>query len=113
MTNTALAKCSGAPSSPPIKVLVPYWPEEAGTIKQVASRYNKSDGTIRSWCQNYFLGRIIGPGRWGVSWVAVEMFMDGDKRALNAYLRGDRTSPNVVRYYERLGLEHLLTKGGA
>jgi hypothetical protein len=41
------------------------------------------------------------------------MFMDGDKQALNAYLRGDRTSPNVVRYYERLGLGHLLTKGGA
>jgi hypothetical protein len=58
-----------------------------------------------------FLGRRVGGGAWLVSKVAFAAFLDGDKQALNLYLRGDRSSPAVVKYYERLGIGHLVNQG--
>jgi hypothetical protein len=81
------------------------------TIRQAATRAGKSEGTIRSWCGTYFIGRHIGPGAWRVSKVCLEMFLDGDLSSMDLYLKGDRSSPSVVAYYERLGLGHLV-KGG-
>jgi hypothetical protein len=48
-----------------------------------------------------------------VSRVALQMLLDGDRRALRAYLKGDRESALVRSYYARLGLGHLLNKGGS
>jgi hypothetical protein len=93
------------------QTLTPFWPEEAFTVKEAGFLTRKSDGTIRSWCQNNFLGRRVGGGSWLVSKVALAAFLDGDKQALNLYLRGDRTSPAVVKYYERLGISHLVKQG--
>ena len=39
-----------------------------------------------------------------VSRVALAMFLDGDKGALGLYLDGDRISPRVTAYFERLGV---------
>lgn len=95
------------------KTLIPYWPEEARSIKQAGGMAKRSDGTIRAYCQNYpFIGRKVTPGGWQVSIVAFQMYLDGDYRALALYHSGDRSSPEVVRYYERFGLGHLV-KGGA
>ena len=91
------------------QTLRPFWPEEAYTIRQAAARAGKSVGTIRIWSDAYFLGRPIRPnGARGISKVALEAFLDGNVQALAAYLEGDRSSPEVVGYYDRLGLGHLL-----
>ena len=93
------------------QTLTPFWPEEAFTVKEAGFLTRKSGGTIRTWCQANFLGRRVGGGSWLVSKVALAAFLDGDKQALNFYLRGDRTSPAVVKYYERLGIGHLVKQG--
>jgi hypothetical protein len=93
------------------QTLRPFWPEEACTVRQAASRAGKSVGTIRVWSDTYFLGRPIGPhGARGISKVALEAFLNGDVQALTAYLEGDRSRPEVVGYYERLGLGHLVKR---
>ena len=91
------------------QTLRPFWPEEAYTVRQAASRSGKSVGTMRAWSDTYFLGRPIGPhGARGISKVALEAFLDGNVQVLTAYLEGDRSSPEIVGYYDRLGLGHLL-----
>jgi hypothetical protein len=39
-----------------------------------------------------------------VSQVALAMFLDGDRKALKAYLAGERSSDLVRSYFDRLGL---------
>jgi hypothetical protein len=40
------------------------------------------------------------------------MFLEGDLKALQLYQAGDRSSPGVVAYYERLGIGHLVKGRG-
>jgi hypothetical protein len=49
------------------------------------------------------LGRRLG-GKWCVSKVALEMYLDGKADALERYLQGDRLTPDVVSYFKRFGL---------
>ncbi|MET4487640.1 helix-turn-helix domain-containing protein [Bradyrhizobium sp. LA7.1] len=84
-------------------VLTPYDPDEVMTLQQAAARARKSPGTIRNWCESEGLGRRIG-GEWCVSKVALEMYLDGEKRALGRYLSGDRESNDVVSYFRRFDL---------
>jgi hypothetical protein len=83
--------------------LVPFDAREAITLKVAAAIAGKSEGTIKNWCLNHGIGRRIG-GVWAVSRVALAMFLDGDHRALAAYLGGDREGRLVVIYFERAGL---------
>jgi hypothetical protein len=86
------------------QVLVPFDPREAMEVSAAARFVNKSNGTIRGWCENYALGRKIG-GVWHVSRVALLMFLDGDTAALVAYHGGAAASNEaVMRYYARAGL---------
>ena len=75
-------------------VLTPYDPAEGLTLQQAADRARKSPGTIRNWCESEGLGRRIG-GKWCVSRVALEMYLDGEPGALLRYLVGDRESKEV------------------
>jgi hypothetical protein len=84
-------------------VLTPYNPSEVLTLQQAADRAKKSPGTIRNWCESEGLGRRIG-GKWSVSKVALEMYLDGETGALTRYLRGDRQAAAVISYFERFGL---------
>lgn len=84
-------------------VLTPYNPDEGLTLQQAADRAKKSPGTIRNWCESEGLGRRIG-GKWCVSKVALEMYLDGDTGALGSYLDGDRESKDVISYFNRFGL---------
>jgi len=59
---------------------------------------------MRAWCEVDGLGRRIGGGTWSVSKVALAMFLDGDRKALQAYHSGDRTGKKVRAYFERAGL---------
>jgi hypothetical protein len=85
------------------KILIPYDPREAITLKQAAARAGRSDRTLAAWCEGYGLGRKIG-GRYIVSRVALEMHLDGNTRALERYHDGEREHPTVAEYRARLGL---------
>src|SRR4051794_30712098 len=86
-------------------ILVPFDAREALPLKAAAATANRSQSTIRGWCSLHAIGRRIPfNGPWLISVVALQMLLDGDRRALRAYLEGDRTSELVVRYYRRLGV---------
>src|SRR5215213_6867943 len=78
-------------------VLVPYDKREGMTLREAAKLAGKSEGTVRTWCQQYDIGRRVAGGPWCVSRVA-----------LAAYHAGDRHGPLVASYFERLGLGALL-----
>jgi Helix-turn-helix domain len=80
----ASAQADGLPLP---RILTPYDAREALPISIAAKRACVSSRTMRNWCRDHSLGRRIG-GRWRVSCVALQMYLDGDKRALAAYLGG-------------------------
>jgi Helix-turn-helix domain len=80
------------------QVLRPFHRSEALSIAEAAAIAGKSVRTVREWCARLDIGRRIG-GQWAVSRVALAMFLDGDREALAAYLRGDRTSPMIAEYF--------------
>jgi hypothetical protein len=83
------------------KILSPFDKRECLTLKEAAEVANKSESTMRVWCESAGLGRRIGGGAWSVSKVALAMFLDGDMTALRAYHAGDRTGPRVILYFQR------------
>jgi hypothetical protein len=68
-------------------------------LRQAASIADKSESTLRAWCEEHGLGRRVGGGTWSVSKVALAMFLDGDLKALRAYHAGDRTSDLVAPFF--------------
>jgi hypothetical protein len=82
-------------------VLRPYNPLEALSIKEAASLAGRSRSTLRNWCERFDIARRIADGNWQVSWIALQMLLDGDLEALAAYGAGDRTSPRLVDYLKR------------
>ncbi len=93
------------------RVLVPFHIREAMDVQGAAVMAGKSDRTIRIWCAKHGIGRRVAGGAWSVSRVALSMLLDGDERALGAYLDGARGSfEPVAAYYRRLGLGALLDR---
>jgi hypothetical protein len=86
------------------RVLVPFDPREGISLKAAAARSGKSETTVRDWCKAYGLGRRVGGGVWVVSQVALSMHLDDDRKALAAYLAGNRSSAAVLAYYSRHGV---------
>jgi hypothetical protein len=87
----------------PQVALMPYDPCEVYTLASAAKRAGKVANTIKNWCENDGIDRRIG-GRWAVSKVALEMFFEGNRPALNLYLSGNREHCDVVAYFDRLGI---------
>jgi hypothetical protein len=85
------------------QVLIPFDRREAISLRQAAEIGGKSVETIRRWASIYDIGRRIG-GQWAVSHPALLMMLDGDRRALRAYLAGERNGAEVVTYFVRAGL---------
>ncbi|MCW2286227.1 hypothetical protein M2323_004034 [Rhodoblastus acidophilus] len=90
-------------------VLRPYDRREALSLRRAAEISGKSESTVRSWCAVHDIGRRVANGPWQVSAPALRMLLDGDGKALAAYLAGDRASPSVAAYFERCGLADMLT----
>jgi hypothetical protein len=84
-------------------VLIPFDRREALSLREAAEISGKSVETVRRWCALYDIGRRIG-GQWAVSHPALLMLLDGDRRALAAYLAGERDRASVRVYFERAGL---------
>jgi hypothetical protein len=92
------------------RILTPYDASEALPISTAAKRACVSSRTMRNWCGDHGLGRRIG-GRWRVSCVALQMYLDGDKKALAAYLAGARAHCEAVAaYFRRCGISDLLKR---
>jgi hypothetical protein len=89
------------PEEPTWRVLVPFDVREGIDLSGAAKRAGKSQTTIRNWCNQHGLGRRVGGGVWVVSKVALAMHLDGDDKALVAYLSGDRSSQSVKLYFDR------------
>jgi hypothetical protein len=66
------------------KILIPFDKRECISLKQAAAIAGRSQSTMRSWCEVNGLGRRIGGGTWSVSKLALAMFLDGDRKALQA-----------------------------
>src|SRR3954469_7638483 len=90
------------------QVLVPYDKREAMTLRAAAELAGKSEGTVRTWCQQHDIGRRVAGGPWGGSRAPPTILLGGNGAALAAYHAGDRHGPLVAPYYERLGLGGLL-----
>jgi hypothetical protein len=91
-----------------LRVLVPWDSREAICVTEAAKIAGCSLVTIRTWAQMDGLGRRVG-GRWMISKVALAMYLDGDMRALAAYLAGDRESDLVAEYFKRVGLSPVIS----
>jgi hypothetical protein len=85
------------------QVLRPYNAAEALTVRQAASIAKRSPRTIREWAARFDLGRRIC-GAWVISCVALLMYLEGNFEALALYHSGDRSSPEVIAYFERCGV---------
>jgi hypothetical protein len=90
-----------------LRVLVPWDSREAICVTEAASVVGCSLVTVRTWTALHGLGRRVG-GRWMLSRVALTMYLDGDAKALAAYLQGDRESELVIAYFERCGLSPVV-----
>ncbi len=86
-----------------LRVLVPFDLRECLTIEQASKLAGRSTETLRKWCERYVIGRRIG-GRWAVSFPALLMHLENDRRALALYHSGQRQSPLVSAYFERAAL---------
>jgi hypothetical protein len=91
-------------------VLVPYDPREALPVKKAVEQTGRKQSTLRNWCERFPIARRIAGGNWQISCVALRMLLDGDMEALAAYSTGDRASPRVAAYFERLGLGDLINQ---
>ncbi len=103
-------EAQGEPTRKRAMCLVPYDRREVMFTAEAAATYGDSPGTIRANCERYRLATRVGSSRLHISRVAMRMFYENDGRALMKYLSGDRTSPEVVSYYEREGLGDLIAK---
>src|SRR5271155_2990961 len=82
----------------------PFLAEEAITVSEAAKLAGRTGVTVRSWASRAGLGRPVG-GQWLVSKVALAMFLENDLRALKAYWAGDRESPIVTSYFDKVGVK--------
>jgi hypothetical protein len=87
-----------------------YHPKEVCAVHIAAAAKGIPARTIRRWCEKYGIGsrRSLARGPWEVSWVALNMLLAKDHRALQAYRAGQRQGEPVASYYESEGLSHLL-----
>jgi len=81
------------------RILIPFDRREAISLAKAAAIAGRSQATLKRWCERYGIGRPV-VGTWHVSRVALSMLLDGNERALQCYLAGDRSSPIVMPYWQ-------------
>lgn len=86
------------------QVLIPWIPAEAITCAQAAVIANRAHRTVQLWAAQHDLGRRVGGCHWRVSKPALLMWLESDRRALAAYLSGDRDSDLVRGYFRQAGV---------
>jgi hypothetical protein len=92
------------PAGQKAQVLLPFDLSEALTVSEAAAISGRTKVTMRTWAALYHLGRPVG-GRWMISRVALAMYLDGDRKALLAYVAGDRECDEVAAYFRRFEVD--------
>jgi hypothetical protein len=90
-------------------VLVPFDVRETISTEVAAKRAGRTQKTICNWCEADGIGRKIG-AQWCVSVVALQMKLEGNRKALTLYQQGNREDPAVVVYFHRQGIGGLIEK---
>ncbi|MCV3734989.1 hypothetical protein OCK02_02140 [Rhizobium sp. TRM96647] len=87
----------------PVPILM--LPSEIMRIGDAAFYARRNEKTIRRWVRQYGIGRNTGrTAPIEVSRPALDMVLAGDYAALEMLRDGDRSSPEVARYFEMAGL---------
>lgn len=80
-------------------------PGDVIRIDMAAFRAKRNAKTIRRWVQIYGIGRQVGPSApLEISLPALEMVLHGDFDALEMLRAGQRQHPDVIRYFEHVGM---------
>jgi hypothetical protein len=83
--------------------LVPFRRDLSLSLAAAAEHSGLSASTMRSWCLRYHIGRKVGHD-WAVDAVALTLLLDDRHAALEAYLHGDRTNPEILEAFTRNGI---------
>ena len=79
-------------------------PDECINITLACERAERSYKTMLRWIKRYGIGRKGRFGIWMVSLPALSMVMHGEFGTLEKLRAGERSAPEVRRYFEFLGL---------
>ena len=90
-------------------MLVPFDPRERLSVAEAAVRACRCERTIRGWIEQYGIGRKV-VGKHDVSAPALQMLLDGDVAAIDAYIEHGRWNELVRPYFQRLGLGELVMR---
>ncbi len=82
--------------------LNPFRADLSLSLPAARERTGSSYNTVRSWCTRHHIGRKIG-NSWHIDAVALELFLAGDLDPLARYLNGDRTGPEIIEAFARVG----------
>ena len=88
------------------KVLIPFRPPRGPLVEASGGDQRQIGRDDPAVVRLHDIGRRVGDGQWMVSRAALAMWLDGDRKALAAYLAGERDRPMVSVYFERAGLQH-------
>ncbi len=81
-------------------------PGETIPIKKAVARTQRNDSTIRRWCSKHGIARQTSPNApLEISILGLEMVLHADLDALELLRAGDRSHPDVLRYFDHLGLQ--------
>ncbi|WP_404286446.1 hypothetical protein ACD578_15855 [Microvirga sp. RSM25] len=84
------------------KIIIPFNRQEIASLKEAGEIAGRCAETMRMWAEDG-IGRKIG-GKWAISRPALLMRLEGNTAALKAYWKGDRSSPEISRYFEMAGV---------
>lgn len=80
-------------------------PDEIINLKTAADYAKKDHSTIRRWCKRFGIARQAGRNSpLDISAVGLEMVLYADYEALELLRAGERNHPDVVRYFDHLGI---------
>jgi hypothetical protein len=90
------------------KILIPFNRAETATLKQAGEIAGRCAETMRMWAEDGIGRKIVG--KWAISRPALLMRLEGNTAALKAYWKGDRTSPEIKRYFDMAGVPPLASR---
>lgn len=90
-------------SAIPDPKIFPFAPGEALTRAAAAVFVGRDAQTIDAYCRRHGIGRAF-LGRRYISKAALAMLAAGDHDVLAVWRAGDRSSPQVVAYYDQHGI---------
>ena len=83
--------------------------DEVMNVDRAAQHARRNPKTIRIWCRRFGIGRqSCDGGPMEVSRIGLEMVLHGDTEALELLRSGDRSSKEVIRYFDFAGIKQAI-----